>query len=79
MRSDQKILGGIIIFLMLILSYAPITDEIHDIALNISGSSTSFSLAVAGFLDPWWGVFQLILAVFMLGLSINEAIRDMNT
>ncbi len=60
----KKAFMCLMIFLLDLLSYGPLKATIHEYATNVTLTNP-----IVEFLDPWFGLFWIVLGVLFLALA----------
>ena len=78
MEASQKILGGVLITLILLWSYLPVTDQVQRIAANTTLPANATSRTIGNLLVVIYPDFHLIMLVASLALTIAIIIDEMS-
>jgi hypothetical protein len=76
--SDQQIIGGILLSMLLLWTYTPATDQVYAIAFNSSLPANATSRVIGDLLYTIYPPFHLILLLACVGYTIAIAINEMN-
>jgi len=68
---NRKVVGGVLIFFLLLLSYSPLKQEIH--ANATSENATRIDQLLDTVFPLFWGLFLLIV----LGVTIAVTVRSL--